>query len=446
MAKKNRIQLSDHFNSGKLLKFAFPSIMMMVFTSIYGVVDGFFVSNYAGKTPFAAINFIMPYIMILGGIGFMIGTGGCALIGLKLGENNNKKANEIFSMLIYITIILAIAFAIIGWFTIKPVAILLGADKEMSAICEVYGRICMIGLPAVMLQYELQSYFVVAEKPTLGFYFTLLAGCTNMVLDWLLVGVMGYGVAGAAAATVASQVIGGLFPLIYFASPNSSLLRLGKCTWDFKALFKAFGNGSSEFVSNVSMSVVGMLYNVQLMKYSGEDGVAAYGVLMYVNMIFIAIFIGYSVGTSPIVSFHYGAKNEDELKGLLRKSLKIIAFFAIIMLAAGELLARPLSGLFVAYDEGLMDLTVHAFRIFSFSFPLASIPIYGSSFFTALNDGLTSALISFLRTIVFQLAAVLVLPLLFGLDGIWFSIVAAEIVAAMLTIFFWITKQKKYHY
>ena len=440
------IQLSDHFNYRRLFKFAIPSILMMVFTSIYGVVDGFFVSNFAGKTAFAAVNFIMPYIMILGGVGFMIGTGGTALIGKTLGEGDHEKANRLFSMLMYLTIAGGIVIGIIGILTVEPVAKLFGADEDMLGLCGRYGRIVLCGTPLLMVQYEAQMYFVVAEKPKLGLYATLIAGCMNMILDAVLVGILKMGITGAAAATVISQVIGGGFPIIYFSSDNTSLLRLGRTTFDGRALLKTCSNGLSEFVSNISMSVVSMLYNVQLMKYAGQSGVAVYGVLMYVNMIFIAIFIGYATGTAPIVSFNYGAQNKDELKSLYNKSLKIIGVFAVLMLLAGELLARPLASIYVGYDEQLMDMTVHAFRIFSFTFMFASIPIYGSSFFTALNNGLISALISFLRTIVFQMGAVLILPLIWGIDGIWYSLIVAELIASALTIFFWIKEKDRYGY
>lgn len=440
------IQLSDHFTYKKLFRFSLPSILMMVFTSIYGVVDGLFVSNFTGKTAFAAVNFIMPYIMILGGMGFIIGTGGCALIGKTLGEGDKEKANSLFSMLTYLTIGFGTALGIFGILTVKQVASFLGADELMLDICTSYGRVVLVGVPFVMLQFVFQSFFVVAEKPQLSLYSTLAAGCMNMILDVLFVGAFHLGVEGAAVATVMSQVVGGGFPLIYFSRKNSSLLRLGKTSFDGKALLKTLGNGSSEFVSNISMSVVGMLYNVQLMKYSGENGVAAYGVLMYVNIVFLAIFIGFSTGTAPIISYHFGADNKDELKSLFNKSLKIIGIFAAFMLLAGELLSRPLAFIFVGYDEKLMDLTVRAFIIFSFSFPLASVPIYGSSFFTALNDGFTSAAISFLRTVVFQVGAVLLLPVIFGVDGIWYSLIVAELTAAAVTVFFWIAKRKKYGY
>ena len=418
------IQLSDHFDTRRLLRFALPSILMMVFTSVYGVVDGLFVSNFVGKTPFAAVNFIMPFLMILGALGFMLGTGGSALIGKLLGEENGEKANQVFSLLIYVTLIAGVVVAAVGMLVIRPVALLLGADLTMAEDCVLYGRIVLLGLPALMLQFEFHSFFVTAEKPQLGLYVTVAAGVMNMVLDGVLVGLLRWGIPGAAVATVMSQAVGGFLPLLYFVRRNTSLLRLGRTRFDWSSLKKALTNGSSEFVSNISMSVVGMLYNGQLMKYAGEDGVAAYGVLMYVTMIFLAVFIGYSVSTAPVISFHFAV--------------------SIVMLFLGEVLARPLAHIFVGYDEELMDVTLHAFRIYSFTFLLCGVPIFGSSFFTALNDGLTSALISFLRTVVFQVAAVLLLPLLFGLDGIWYSLIVAELAAAAVTVFFWVKKREVY--
>ncbi len=419
---------------------------MMVFTSIYGVVDGYFVSNYTGKTPFAAVNLIMPFLMILGGVGFMFGTGGGALIAKTMGEGKAEKADKLFSMTVYASILCGLVLTAVGLLFLRPFARLMGAEGELLENSLLYGTINLIALPFYILQYEFQCLFATAEKPKLGLYVTVASGVANMVLDWLLVAVLPFGLAGAAAATAASQFIGGVFPLIYFARKNSSRLHLTRCRLELRPLGRICANGSSELMSNISMSLVSMLYNVQLMQYAGEDGIAAYGVLMYVSMIFQAIFIGYSVGTAPIVSYHYGAQNREELKSLLRKAIFIVAIAALCMFAAGELLAAPLSRLFVAYDEELLQMTTHAFAIFSFSFLFSGFVINGSSFFTALNDGLTSALISFLRTLVFQVAAVLLFPLLWGLDGIWFSIVAAEIMAVLATIFFLLKKQKKYGY
>ena len=440
------IQLSDHFTRKRLLRFSLPSIVMMVFTSIYGVVDGYFVSNYTGKTPFAAVNLIMPFLIILGGVGFMFGTGGGALIAKTMGEGKAEKADKLFSMTVFASILCGLVLTAVGLLFLRPFARLMGAEGELLENSLLYGTINLIALPFYILQYEFQCLFATAEKPKLGLYVTVASGVANMVLDWLLVAVLPFGLAGAAAATAASQFIGGVFPLIYFARKNSSRLHLTRCRLELRPLGRICANGSSELMSNISMSLVSMLYNVQLMQYAGEDGIAAYGVLMYVSMIFQAIFIGYSVGTAPIVSYHYGVQNREELKSLLRKAIFIVAIAALCMFAAGELLAAPLSRLFVAYDEELLQMTTHAFAIFSFSFLFSGFAINGSSFFTALNDGLTSALISFLRTLVFQVAAVLLFPLLWGLDGIWFSIVAAEIMAVLATIFFLLKKQKKYGY
>ncbi len=441
-----KISLSDNFSYGKLLRFTLSSIAMMIFSSIYGVVDGFFVSNFVGKTPFAAVNFIMPFLMILGTVGFMFGTGGSALVSLKMGEGDKDKANRIFSLLIYTSLILGSAIAILGIIFIRPIASFLGAESQMLEASVLYGRIILIALPAFILQMEFQSFFVTAEKPQLGFFVTVAAGVANMVLDFLLVGVFPLGLVGAATATAISQSIGGFVPLIYFASKNSSLLRLGKTEFDCHALFRTCTNGASELMSNISMSVVGMLYNTQLYDIAGENGVAAYGVMMYVSMIFCGAFIGYTVGVAPVIGYHYGAANTNELRSLLKKSVVIVSGFSVCMVALAFILASPLSKLFVGYDETLFEMTRNGFFIFSLSFLFMGFAIFGSGFFTALNDGLTSAAISFLRTLVFQIAAVLILPIIFGLDGIWWSLVAAEAMAVVVWIIFLVAKRNKYKY
>lgn len=441
-----RIQLSDHFTYKKLIRFTLPSIIMMIFTSIYGVVDGFFVSNIVGKTPFAAVNFIMPVLMILGAFGFMFGTGGSALIAKTIGEGEREKANRIFSLLVYITLILSLFLSVVSIIFMPQIAKALGAEGQMLSDCILYARLILLALPFYMLQFEFQSFFVVAEKPKLGLYVTVASGVANMVLDALFMAVFRWGLAGAASATAISQVIGGIIPLVYFSRENTSLLRFTKTKYEGRALLKTCTNGSSELMSNISMSLVSMLYNIQLLKYAGENGIAAYGVLMYVNFTFLAAFIGYSVGSAPVISYHYGAQNHAELKNLRRKSTVIIAVFALLMFVMAEIFAYPLSYVFVGYDKVLMSMTLRGFLIFSFSFLFAGFAIFGSGFFTALNDGLTSAVISFLRTIIFQVAAVLLLPLIWELDGIWISIVVAEVMAVIITKVFMVAKQKRYKY
>lgn len=440
------IQLSDHFTYKKLLRFTLPSILMMIFTSIYGVVDGLFVSNFVGKTSFAAVNFIMPVLMLPGAVGFMFGTGGCALVSKTMGEGDRERANRLFSMLVAISTACGIVIAIAGYLLLPTAARLLGAEGQLLDDCILYGRIILIALPAFMLQMEFQSFFIAAEKPNLGLTVTVVSGVANMVLDALLVGVFPLGLVGAAVATAISQAIGGIVPLLYFFRPNTSLLRLTTFGMDWHALLKTCTNGSSELMSNISMSLVGILYNAQLIRYAGEDGVAAYGVLMYVCMIFIGAFIGYSIGTAPVIGFHFGAQNHKELKSLLKKSLLLILICSATMLLLGEVLAKPLSLLFAGYDEALYNLTVRGFYIFSFSFLFSGIAIFGSSFFTALNNGLVSAIISFLRTLVFQIAAVLLLPLIWQTDGIWISIVVAELMATAVTFAFLIGMRRKYQY
>ena len=440
------IQLSDHFTYRRLLRFTLPSIVMMIFTSIYGVVDGFFVSNFVGKLPFTAVNFIMPFLMLLGAVGFMLGSGGSALISKTMGEGNPEKARELFSLFVWVALGCGVIIAALGWIFVRPIAAALGAEGELLDYCVRYARIILLALPLFILQFEFQSFFVTAEKPQLGLYSTVAAGLTNIVLDALLVAVFRLGLEGAAAATAISQAVGGILPLIYFSRPNSSSLRLVKFRFDGKSLAQACANGASELLSNISMSLVSMLYNLQLMRFAGEDGVAAYGVLMYVNFVFLSAFIGYSVGTAPIIGYHYGAGNHAELHSLLKKSLIIVGVFSVGMFMVAEALSRPLSMIFVSYDQALLEMTLRGFFIFSFSFLFAGMAIFGSSFFTALNNGLVSAVISFLRTLVFQTAAVLIFPLIWELDGIWLSIVAAELMAAVVTAIFLVAMRKKYQY
>lgn len=441
-----KIQLSDHFDFKKLFRFTVPTVLMMVFTSIYGVVDGFFVSNFAGKTPFAAINLIMPFVMVIGGMGFMIGTGGTALVSKVLGEGDRKKANEFFTMMIIVVLILAAVVSALGIAFIRPVAKFLGADEQMMGYCVVYGRIVIGFSAAFMLQNVFQSFLIAAEKPKLGLITILAAGCTNMALDALFVGVFKWGVAGAAVATGISECVGGFIPLIYFIMPNKSLLRVVKTKLDIKAILQACGNGSSELMSNISSSVVGMLYNIQLGRLAGENGIAAYGVLMYVQFVFIAIFIGYSIGVAPIIGYNYGAQNYAELKSMRKKSMLIMGVLGVILSAVAFCFAKPLAKIFVSYDAELLDLTVHAFKIYAIHFLLCGFNIFASSFFTALNNGGVSAAISFLRTLVFQSAAVIIMPIMFGVNGIWWAVVVAEVCAFIISTTFLIIKRKKYNY
>lgn len=443
-----QIQLSDHFSYRRLLRFTLPSIGMMIFTSIYSVVDGFFVSNFAGKTPFAAVNIIFPLLMMLSTVGFMFGTGGSAIVAIALGERKKEQANRYFSLFVYIALGLGILLSILSITFIRPISRLLGASGQMLEDCVLYGRIILLALPFNILQFLFQSFFVTAEKPKMGLWITLSSGITNMVLDAVLVILLPqpYKLAGAAVATAMSQVVGGGAPLLYFGKKNTSILRLGKTRFDGKAVLKACINGSSEFMSNISMNVVGMLYNIQLLAYAGEDGVAAYGVMMYVSFIFAAAFIGYSIGTAPIFGYNVGAQNHPELRNLLKKSLIMIGLFGVGMIGSGILLAQPLAAVFVGYDRALMEMTVSGFQIFALSFLFMGYAIFGSGFFTALGDGVSSAIISFLRTLVFQVAAVLILPFIWGIDGIWWSIVVAEGMAVVFSALFLALKKKKYHH
>lgn len=442
-----KIQLSEHFTYNKLLRFVFPSIVMMIFTSIYSVVDGLFVSNFVGKTALASINLILPFLMGLSALGFMIGTGGSAIVAKTLGEGDPKRANSYFSMLVYVTAIGGIILALLGMLLVPSVASLLGAEGELLSNCILYGRINFISLPAFMLQNVFQSFFVTAEKPKLGLAVIITAGVTNMILDLLFIGILGFGLAGAAVATVCGEMIGGLFPVFYFSRKNSSLLRLGKTQFNGRILMQTCINGSSELMTNLSSSIVNSLYNIQLMKFAGENGVAAYAAIMYVNFIFIAIFLGYSIGSAPIISYHYGAGNHGELKNLYKKSLQLVGSWGILLFILAQLLATPLAKLFVGYDSTLLAMTQTGFHIYSLVYIINGFNIFGSSFFTALSNGIVSAVISFLRTLVFQIGAVLILPIVFGgINGIWSSVTVAELLTLCITITFFVRQRRKYHY
>ena len=444
---KAKIQLSDHFTYGKLLRFTLPSIVMMVFTSIYSVVDGFFISNFAGKTAFAALNLIWPFLMILGGMGFMIGTGGTALVSRYLGAGQEERARRYFSMLVEFTALLGLILTAIGLIFMEPIARFLGATEEMIPDCVLYGRIVIAFNVAFMFQNVFQSFLVAAEKPRLGLIATVSAGVTNMVLDALLVGVFRWGLAGAALATGLSQTVGAVIPMVFFLNrENGSALHFSFTPMEAHPLLQACGNGASELMSNISGSIAAMVYNFQLLKFLGEDGVSAYGVIMYVGFIFVAIFVGYSIGSAPIISFHFGAENRDELKNMFRKSYLLMAVWGIAMALAAYLLAGPLAKLFVGYDRQLCELTVHAMRLHCLAFLFTGANIFTSSLFTALNDGTVSAAVSFARSMVLQIATVLLLPGLMGPDGLWLAALATDTCALVIDICVLGGNRKKYGY
>lgn len=441
-----KIQLSEHFTYKKLIKFTIPTIIMMIFTSIYGVVDGIFISNCVGSDAFASVNLIMPVLMILGTIGFMVGTGGSALVSKTIGEGKKEKANEYFSMLNYFLVAVGFILTIVGLIFIRPISKLLGAKGDILEYCVIYGRVLLVALIPFLLQNSFQSFLVVAEKPQMGLKISIVAGITNMVLDFLFIYVFKWGVFGAAFATAISQIVGGMIPLVYFIRKNDTPLRITKAKFDKKALVQTCINGSSEMLTNVSTSLVNMLYNMQLMKFAGADGVVAYGVIIYVSFIFSGTYIGYSIGSAPIISYHYGAENKEELKTLLKQSIILLGITSVIMTICAEILAKLLASVFVSYDNNLLEMNTNAIRIFSISFIISGFNIFASSFFTALNNGVVSAAISFLRTLVFQIAMIFILPIIWGLNGIWFAVVFAEILALIISIIFLVCNRKKYQY
>ena len=440
------IKLSDHFTWGRLLRFTAPSVVMMVVSSVYSVVDGLFVSNLVGDLALSAVNIIFPVVMIIGAFGFMLGTGGSAIVARTLGEGRRELAQRYFSLIVYSVIGLGGVLSAACGLLAGPIARLAGASDLLMADCVAYGRVMLGGSVIFMLQTTFQSFFVVAERPMLGLGFSVAAGVTNMVLDYVFIALLDMGIAGAAWATVAGYCVGGLIPLAYFATGERSGLRLTGTRWYGRQLLQACGNGSSELMSNISASIVGILYNIQLMRLIGEAGVAAYSVMMYVDFVFVAAFLGFSIGSAPIVSYHYGADNRPELRNVFRTSGRVIAVTSAIMVLASEALSYPLAAAFVGYNRELLSMTVHGFRLFALSYLFCGVNIYASAFFTALCNGAVSALISFLRSFLFRGGMVLLLPLIWDLDGIWWAVVFAEGLGVLVSVGLLVSRRKQYHY
>ena len=442
-----KIQLSDHFTYGRLVRFTMPSILMTLFTSIYATVDGLFVSNLVGKTAFAALNLIYPYLMILGGVGAMLGVGGSALVAKTLGERDVPRARRYFTMMMWLMLLTSVAATVLGIAFLRPVAYLFGATENLMDDMMTYGTVSLIFNTALQAQYTFQSYLIVAEKPKLAMWIIVGAGVANMVLDYLFMAVFGMGIAGAALATGLSQCVAGVLPLLWFLSRrNTSALRFARTRLEWKPMLRSCGNGASEMLSNASAAITGILYNLQLIRYAGEDGVAAYGVVMYAAFVFLGVFMGYSMGSSPILGYHYGAGNVGEMRSLLKKSLVLLGTSGAVLTALAVAFARPLSAIFVGYDKGLLDMTARAFAICSVPFLFMWFNMYTSSVFTALNDGLVSAVISFVRSLVLPVVCIILMPMLWKLDGVWYSLVGSEVLALAVSVTLLVKGRKKYQY
>ena len=443
---KKTIQLSDHFDYKTLLKFTVPSVLMMVISSVYSIVDGLFVSNFAGSDGFAAVNLMMPIAMMISCIGFMAGAGGSALISKTLGEQKNDEARNQFSLIIYIILALSVVIGIAVFLFIPQIAAMMGAEGVIYTNCVIYGRILIAALPAFMLQILFQNFLVVAERPKMGMIIAISSGVTNIVLDALFVAGFRWGVGGAAAATVLGQVIGGLVPLAYFMMKKNHLLWFTKTKFHVETIKRTCSNGFSAFINNASMSLVGIVFNLRLMALMGSDGVVAYGVVMYVTYIISGVFMGYSTGISPVFSYNLGAGNKDEIKELFKKSLVSISVAAVILVALVMIFARNLAAIFVSYDDNLMTLTTEAIRLYNISFLIAGFNIFAAAFFAALNNGAVSGVLSLSRTLVFQLGCLFILPALMGSKGIWLSVTAAEIFAVLAALYFVAKNKGKYQY
>lgn len=440
------VQLSDHFTYRKLFAFVLPPIAMMLLTSVYTMADGLFVSHFVGKTAFAAVNFVFPVVILMAGLGSMFGTGGTALVAKTLGQRAEKRAKRYFTQIILLAGLLGVLMGVLGCIWLPEICRALGATPELLPDAVMYGRVMLAFLPCCILQWTFQSLLITAEKPKLAFWLSVAGGVTNIVLDAVFMAWCGWGVAGAAVATGISQVVAGLLPVLYFILPNSSLLRFRRTRLQPRPMLQACTNGASELVSSVSAAVVGMLYNYQLIRYFGEDGVAAYGVVMYVAFFFVALFIGYDMGSTPLLAYNHGAQNRAELRNLFRKSVVLVGTCGAVLAVAAVVFAHPVAVLFVGYSERLTVLTQHAFWVYGLSFALMGYNIFASGLFTAMNNGLVSAVISLLRTFVFQALAVLGLPLLFGMHGIWWSVSVAEVGALSVSLYLVWRYRKRYGY
>ena len=440
--------MEGHYGYRRILKEMWPMVLMLMVTSVYSIVDGWFISNFAGSTAFAAMNIIWPAIAIISALGLMVGAGGSALVSKTFGEGDDERANHIFTMLIKLTFIAGAVISAALFVVMKPLAAALGAEGEMVRYAVIYGRILTAALPVYMLQMAMQPFYMVAGRPELGTITSIACGLTNIALDALFVAGLGWGLTGAAVATAASFIVGGCIPAAFFASKrNKTPLRFLKDSrYEWPAIGQSLSNGLSEFVGNISFNIVGICYNLQLMKYIGENGVSAYGVLMYVGFIFGSVFIGYNMGISQVISYKYGAGDKAELRSLLRKSCALVAVAGIVITATVELLAPLLSRLFVGYYPALRDLTTYALHIYMISFLICGFNMFASAWFTALNNGPVSAVISFTRTLVFELGCVFILPLLFGIDGIWVAVNVAEVLALILSAALVLGFRKRYGY
>lgn len=443
-----KIELSGHYSYSRILKTCIPSVLMILTTSVYSIVDGLFVSNFAGTTSFAALNIIWPAIATVAAFGLMFGTGGSALVAMVIGQDDRDRANGIFTMLIRAMLILGAVCGTLLFIFMRPVSIWLGADEAMLPDCIRYGRILVCAMPAFMSQMAFNSFFMTAEKPQLGTLLTVICGITNIAFDALFIVVFGWGLTGAAIATVLGMAVGGIYPLYYFSSKkrNTTKLKFVKADTDWHCIVRCCSNGLSEYVGNIALNIVSMCYNLQLMKLIGQDGVAVYGILMYIGYVYASVYIGYNIAVSPIVSFNYGAQNHDELKSLLRKSIVILLVAGTILTGLSEILSSPMAGIFVGYDPGLKALTARAIRIYMISFMICGLNMFVSAWFTALNNGIVSACAAFARTLVFEMGAIFILPLLLGLDGVWLAVDVADMLALVLAVILLSTFRKRYNY
>lgn len=437
--------IAQKFNVFTLLKFAFPTMVMMVFMSLYTIVDGIFVSRLVGSNALSAVNIVYPVISLLIACGIMLSTGGSAIVARQMGEKREQEARENFSMLAVVSVLTGIVILVLGLMFLEPICRILGGTPVLLEDCKIYLGVLLGFGPLTMLQMLFQTFFVTAGKPGLGLGLTLTGGVVNMVLDYVFMGPMQMGVLGAALATGLGQAIMAVAGVVYFLKVKGNLYFV-KPVFRGNILLQSCGNGSSEMVSNLSTAVVTFLFNITMLKLAGEDGVAAITIVLYGQFLFTALYLGFSMGVAPVVSFNYGNQNHAQLKRIYKICIGFILGSSVFILGIALLFSEPIVGIFTGEENHTYELAVEGFFQFSFNYLFAGINIFASALFTSLSNGKISAIISFCRTFVFITVSIVLLPRVMGITGVWLSVPLAELVTLFISITYLKGQKEVYHY
>ncbi len=438
--------LAKKFSLASLLLFAAPNIIMMIVLSMYIIVDGMFVARFIGTTALSAINMFYPAICFEMALGIMIATGGSAIAAKKLGEGKQKEAQNNLSFLMVVEGSFGIVIAVVGNLFTAEIVSFLGASAAQAPLSITYAKIIFSFAPAFFLQTAFQTFFVTAGKPALGLIVTILGGVANILLDYIFMAPLRLGVTGAAIATGIGYCIPAMVGVIFFLKAKTNPFHFVRPRFDGKVLLQACANGSSEMVTNLSNAVTTFLFNFTLLQFYGEDGVASITIILYFQYLFTALYFGYSNGIAPIISYKYGNDDRKQLQALFKNS---VLFLIISSIAANVLLHFTISKLltiFTAENSPVYQITLHGFSIYSMAFMIMGLGIFSSAMFTAFSDGITSAIISFSRTFLFIVGAILLLPAILGERGVWLAVPIAEAFGFLISILYLIGKKQKFHY